>query len=130
MPKETLKDGDIYILTPGEKILDVNGKDTGRRIYSRRKFDPDNPNVTEDDLVVASPSVDIHWTKMEAEPGFGAAQLSVTIPVEMVEEALADEYRPDPSVVRFFTDDLSRAELNRMVRLARHVRDSAHGRDE
>lgn len=129
MPKERIKQGNLI-------VIEAAGAVEARSIQSQEPVGITARNVhvyevgevlKEGDVVEEHPSFDIHWSKIGEG---GTAQLSVTISRDLIQEMLADPYQPDEEHLRFFSDDLSRRDLNRLIALGRHVRDSAHGKDE
>lgn len=131
MPKERIKHGDIFVIEGqgAEDVRTLDGEPTGIKAYGIHLYQVGEV-LNEADTLEEHASFDIHWTKMDAyDPGRGTAQLSVSIPRDLLKRAMEDTDDADGPVV-IYSDFLSRAELNRMIRLGRHVRDSAHGRDE
>ena len=128
MPKERIKQGDILVIEDAGKTqaMYLDGEPAPYMARKVHVFEP-GEILNRGDILEEHPSFDIHWNKMN-NGGDGWANLSVTIPRAWLEQVLADP-TTDQEYVKVYSDLLSRAELNRMVTLARHVRDSAHGQD-
>lgn len=128
MPKERIKQGDTLVIEGGSKsqATDLHGKPLGIYAQLVHVFQPGEV-LKKGDTLEEHPSWDIHWNKMQ-EGGDGWANLSVTIPREWLAQVLEDA-PDDENYIQVYSDNLSRAELNRLITLGRHVRDSAHGRD-
>lgn len=129
MPKERIIHGRIYVIEAegATDVEDVHGNPVGPKAHRVHEYEP-GEKLGEGDILTEHPSFDFNWSKMTDEPGNGFAQLSVSIPRDFLEQALSLTPVEEPLVI--FSDTLSRAELNRMIRVTRHVRNSAHGVDE
>lgn len=128
MPKELIKRAKLIVVEEAGKqeARTLDGKPTG--IYARATHEYVPGEVLNlGDVIEESASFGINWTKM-GDPTGGYAQLHVSIPRDLIERVMEDLGNGE-GPVEFYSDYLSRADLNRMVTLGRHVRDSAHGQD-
>lgn len=128
MPKERIKQGSVTVVgapKPRNEVRTLDGKGTG--VFSRevREYQA-GEKLKPGEVVEEEPSFDIHWTKMGTESP-STASLSVTVTRELIEKLLEEN---DDEYIQIYSSSLSRADLNRLIRLGRHVRDSAHGVDE
>lgn len=127
MPKERFHHGKTRVIEAAgaTQATDLEGTPVPIFAYKVHDFVPGEV-LNQGDELDRSLQFDIHWDKMgSATPS--TARLSVTVPHESLMKALED--LDDGEDLTLFGDDLSRADLNYIVTMGRHVRDSTHGRD-
>lgn len=131
MPKERAIHGKIMVIEAANAtdVEDVYGNKVGAKAHMMHEYVPGESHDL-GDVIEEGMSVDFNWSKMTDEPGNGYAQVSVSIPINRAREVLDLATDRGEDYFTFFSDMLSRADLNRLIRLTRHVRNSAHGVDE
>ena len=122
MPKEQINTPSLGI------VIDKHGNEL--------EYIPEH-GVPEGGDALYDPALHVHWRRPEAPDhlavlgsGYrGGVQVSLEVPADYLRHRAA---RLDESVVNtsIFTNDLTRLELNRLIRTLRRARDAAYGADE
>ena len=120
MPKEVIRYSNEYVIQNGRVVYNPDGVgDSPVEDGVEQEF-----NRTEE--------IALHWTKGDA----GIVQMSIQLDAEMVRRQLElydkDEWIGEkiPGMLIFYSGDLKRYELQKMIRHARRARDDVHGADE
>jgi hypothetical protein len=118
MPKEVIRYSNEFVIRDGRIVYNPDVVGTKPR--------------QEDEEVRRTEEVALHWTKGDS----GVIQLSMQLDAEMVREQLAmydkDEWLGEKhaGMLIFYTGDLKRYELQKLVRFTRKARDDVYGADE
>jgi hypothetical protein len=114
MPKEVVRYANEFVVRDGRVV-----------------YNPDSKGP--DEVVKHTEEIALHWTKGDA----GMVQLSIQLDAEQVRQCLAaydtgqwlgEELKP--GMLMFYSGNLERYELQRLIRHARRARDDVHGVDE
>lgn len=79
--------------------------------------------------VYTDPALHVHWQPTGQDFGTGHVQVSVQMEASYF-KARAESLDESVSHTSVFTPELSREEINKLIRVLRTARDKAYGRDE
>ena len=101
----------------------------------RQQINYPRPDLTQvdPDTGVETPTplgqiLEFHW-----DGNHGTVQVSMSIDTEILQRVLEQERREDgvmPERIWFYTEALTRGDLQRIIKTARRARDDAYGADE
>ncbi len=118
MIKEVIRYSNEFVIRDGQVVYNPD-------VVGTKPADPE-------EVVSRTEEVAIHWTKGDA----GIVQLSVQLDAEMVREQLRlydkGEWlgEKNDGMLIFYTGDLKRYEIQKLVRNVRKARDDVYGADE
>lgn len=122
MPRERVHHGAILARIPEPNA------DGSEVEYSMKRYTPGD-DLPEGSTVHEEPSLEVSWNR-DGE----WVQVAFVAPREWFEKALADTAEHvdphGPAIFTAYTNVLTRAELNHMIRTLRRARDTAYGADE
>lgn len=113
-----------------EEDADGGRASDGQRlgVYKDVIYTPDM-TIPEDAYVTTGTNLDVNWVKSPGEDsdGGGHVQVSVNVPRKNIEEWLKTD---EGGYISWYSEPLSRYEINKMIKILRRARDSAYSPDE
>lgn len=101
--------------------------------YHNSEMTAPDPNGTEPIWHEEHHGLDLHWSRpgMYGDGTPGHVQVGLTISQPKLRRlATPDPNEPDPTARTLYTDDLTREQINLLIRTLRRARDAAYGADE
>lgn len=109
MPRERIKRGSLFITEAGSSLSTAHIP---------------GENMPDGGAIHEEPSLEISWSRDGQ-----CVQVAFVAPLAWLDAAQRD-LAPNESHVSLYTEALSRAEINHMIRTLRRARDAAYGSDE
>jgi len=126
VPKERVHHGKLY--NESKDVVVEAGQPTSK---VRIPFDMDSSGTPEGYITRTEPSLDITWNRsgwVQVSIDFERAQWKRIVEEQDRYEAELGENAPMSQAI--YTDVLTRAEINNMIKVLRKARDQAYGADE
>lgn len=131
MPRERVQHGKLYVIeAANHTVAETLYGDPIPEITAHMMHEFIPGEVLKDgDVIQEEPSLDVNWTKDRH------VQISIEAPIDWwqrFQESYAQEIEENPNRMHYaaFTETLTRAEINDMIRVLRRARDAVFGGDE
>ncbi|QIG59031.1 hypothetical protein SEA_FRANSOYER_23 [Microbacterium phage Fransoyer] len=127
MPRERIQHGKLYVeddTVEPTPVIDDHGQPSGVQAHALRVYQP-GEELPPGAKVMEMQSLDVAW---RGDPGF--VQISIEAPADWWDRFENSRKLGEQSHYGVYTAELSREEINKMIRTLRRARNAVFGSDE